>query len=91
MIPAVLISTLLPKLLKLVLPKVIEELGDVIKYVREDNVLDKELKKIKKDIRQLKQNSHEPKDFLEKCTAMEVQINRLQEDVDTIIKGGDIK
>ena len=74
MIPAVLISTLLPKLLKLVLPKVIEELGDVIKYVREDNFLDREMKKMKQsidgmqgDIKQLKKVSHEPKDFLEKC------------------------
>ena len=114
MIPAMFIATILPKLIKpffkqyggklvkMLLPKItdwfMKEFGDVIKYVREDNYLDREIKKLKQvvdaiqgDVKNLKKNSHEPKDFLEKCTAMEVRIDRLQEDVDTIIKGGDIK
>ena len=56
MIPALFISSLLPKLLKLVLPKVIEEIGDVIKYAREDNFLDREMKKMRQTIDGLKQD-----------------------------------
>ena len=78
MIPALFISSLLPKLLKLVLPKVIEEIGDVIKYAREDNVLDTDMKKIKEDVEGLKQKSHDPQNYKERCEAMEKRIERLE-------------
>ena len=70
MIPSVLI--------KLILPKLLDKIAHIIKYVEDENVLDIKMKKVERRLKSLESKSHPPIFSKKELTNLKKRITKLE-------------